>query len=436
MRQDLPVADAHGHLGLAAGAVELPVQRRFAHDRPSLEDRQEAGPVDRAVLRHGHSGDRAQRGQQVHAADRLAGDLPRPGVAGPAEDARHADAAFVHRALLVAQRAGRAVGVNPGDGRAVVAGEQNQGALAQSQLVDAPQQSPHAVVELGDVAVMGRAAGIVRRRIERGEARVGGDRLVRLVEAGVQEEGLALRRRRLAVLAQPPDGLAGHDLGGIPFELPDRLAVLHEVVGVVVVGQGVVLRGEPVVEAVVARLGLPGQFEAAVEVPLAHVAGGVAGPAQQRGHGDLLLAHVHGAERGDPVVDADAKRGAPGHQAGPGRRAVGRGGVAVGQAQPLARQLVDVGRLDHRVAIAGQVAVAEIVGQQDEEVGLLVPRFAPRLCHGRRAAEQRGRQQQGQRPSDGTLHETRDEKPVQQCRQSMMPLLCPTRVHTVRNRRG
>ncbi len=53
-------------------------------------------------------------------------------------------------------------------------------------------------------------------------------------------------------------------------------------------GQGVVLRGEPVFEAVVGRLRLARQVEHAVQVPFADVGRGVAGPLQQGGDGDLL----------------------------------------------------------------------------------------------------------------------------------------------------
>ena len=73
----------------------------------------------------------------------------------------------------------------------------------------------------------------------------------------------------------------------IAFDLADRLAVADEVVGVAMARQGVVLRAEPVVEAVVARLRLRRLVELAGQVPLADVAGAVAGLAEQRGDRDF-----------------------------------------------------------------------------------------------------------------------------------------------------
>ncbi len=136
------------------------------------------------------------------------------------------------------------------------------------------------------------------------------------------------------------------------------------------------------IKAVVRRLRLARQVEPPVHVPLAHVAGRVSRLPQKRGDGDLFPPYVHWREHGDPVVNADAVGRAPGHQAGSGRRAVGGRRIAVGETHAFGGQTIQVGRLDPRMAVAGQVAVAQVVGQGDDEVrapaGTGDPRLGPR----------------------------------------------------------
>ena len=57
-----------------------------------------------------------------------------------------------------------------------------------------------------------------------------------------------------------------------------------------------------------------------------------------------------------PVISADA-----------GRRA-GRADVEVGEANAFVMQPVEVGRLEDRVAVAGQIAVALVVGEDEDDV--------------------------------------------------------------------
>jgi len=62
----------------------------------------------------------------------------------------------------------------------------------------------------------------------------------------------------------------------------------------VVIGQGVVLCAEPVVEAVVVGLRLNRWFvEGAIQMPLANVGSAVTGTAEERGDGDFAGAEVH-----------------------------------------------------------------------------------------------------------------------------------------------
>ena len=106
---------------------------------------------------------------------------------------------------------------------------------------------------------------------------------MRLVGPDGEEE----RLRLVPLRGQPVDRLVHHQRGRIALERADRLAVADEVVRVLVARGGVVLGGQPVLVAVVARLRLGGVVELAVEVPLADVAGGVTRLLEQLRQGDL-----------------------------------------------------------------------------------------------------------------------------------------------------
>src|SRR5204863_2656670 len=124
--------------------------------------------------------------------------------------------------------------------------------------------------------------------------------------------------------------------------------------------------GHPVVVPVVVRLRLGGVVELPVQVPLADVAGGVPGLFEQLGQGEFAGPQVDLAAGGDPGVDAVAVGCAAGEDGRPGRGADGAGGVALGEADALFGEGVEVGGLDDRVAEAGGVAPAEVVGQEED----------------------------------------------------------------------
>ena len=112
---------------------------------------------------------------------------------------------------------------------------------------------------------------------------------------------------------------------------------------------------------------LPRRAEA--EVPLAHAARGVARGAQQ-----LRQRHALGVDQQRVVgPDAAALRPCP-PSVTAGQQAVSRGRtdrvrrVRVGEAHALFGQPVDVGGLDLRRPIATQVAVAQIVGQDENDI--------------------------------------------------------------------
>src|SRR5262249_27933740 len=70
------------------------------------------------------------------------------------------------------------------------------------------------------------------------------------------------------------------------------------------------------------------------------------------------------------VAAAQPVRPAPGQQREPGRRADRRIRVAVREAQSFRCHAVELGRAPASSAIAAEIGVAEIVGEDEDEVGL------------------------------------------------------------------
>ena len=100
-------------------------------------------------------------------------------------------------------------------------------------------------------------------------------------------------------------------------------------------------------------------------------------------------------------VDAGARAVLAAHQRGPGGLAVRAAGVAVGEPHPLGGQAVDVRRLVVLAAEAADVGVAEVVGQDEDDIR---PRFRGR--GGRDHDGRRQGQQSQQTTHDGSLHDS------------------------------
>ena len=131
---------------------------------------------------------------------------------------------------------------------------------------------------------------------------------------------------------------------------------------------------ERVVEAVVARLRVAGDVEAAVEVPLARQVGLVAPALEQRRERDLAWPELDGRAFRDPALDAGPEGRAAGEHGRPRRRAERRGRVVGREAHPFAREAIEGGRLEGVVAVAAEIAVAEVVGDDEQDVRRPRPR--------------------------------------------------------------
>ena len=157
-----------------------------------------------------------------------------------------------------------------------------------------------------------------------------------------------------------------HD--GVAIPLPhfaDLFAIAYPAVGVFGAVKGVHGSAEPVVEAVVAGVGLTLEI---AEVPLANEAGVVALLFEEGGEGDFFLSEMAPFGAGDGV-EAGAIGSASGKDAGAGWGAYGTAGVTVGEAHALFGESIEVRGLDDGAPVAGEVSKTEVVGEKEDNVG-------------------------------------------------------------------
>ncbi len=124
-------------------------------------------------------------------------------------------------------------------------------------------------------------------------------------------------------------------------------------------------------------------------MPFAHHAGLVARGLEGLGEGDGVVWDAAG-----PACAGAAKFDAAGIAAGDelgARGHAGGRGVKRGEAQALGGHAVEAGRLDGGVAEATEVAVADVVGVKQDDVGL----FGGGACLGRGRAEKSEERQRG-----------------------------------------
>lgn len=200
----------------------------------------------------------------------------------------------------------------------------------------------------------------------------------------VVEEGLVGVAFR--VFADVADGVVGDGVGVVP-------GAVGLVVGIVLGGDEGVVAGEGVgveegtgavdgaVEAVEASLAWPVVavgfavfgFGDGGDVPFAGHVGAVAGRLESLGDGEALGVEI-AAVGGEAVVtghmtDACLMRVEAGEE-GASRRAAAAGVVELREAEAVAGELVEVGRVDF-AAIASDVGEAHVIGHDEDDIGLL-----------------------------------------------------------------
>ena len=340
-----------------------------------VRDQVDAVAHDAVVERR--AGDAREGREEVEADDRLTVDLPAFQPVRPVHDERDADAALEVEALGPAERP-----VAARDGRvadaAVVAHEDDEGVVVDAvggEPVDhrpdpAVDRRHHGRVDAGaEVFDVGDGVHVLAGRLQ---GRVG-----RVVREDEEERGVAAR-----VTVDEVDGLVREHVGQVVVDL-DHLApavdlapgagarrpvgVEHRLGGASrEVRRPAGEQAEVLVEAPRQRL----LRRPPAEVPLADVAGRVAGPAHEVAEGPFV--------RRQPDLDVAARRVelvavalgvAAGHQPRP-RRAAHRGrDVGGGEPHAVAGEPVEPRRPHDGAAVAAEIAPAEVVGDDENHVG-------------------------------------------------------------------
>ena len=130
---------------------------------------------------------------------------------------------------------------------------------------------------------------------------------------------------------------------------------------------------------------------APAQLPLADGAGRVAGGAHDLGQGRLVRVQAVVPARRVEFV-ALPLRVASRHQAGTGRAADGRGDVAGLEPDAAAGEFVDVRGVDDLAAVDADVAVAEVVGQDEDDVGRAACLFGGRVGGAAECRDEDGRE--------------------------------------------
>ncbi len=338
-----------------------------------------------AVARVGRVRRGAGRGregrQPIHRNHDLAAGRARRHAARPAEQCRDAQAAFEQVRLLARE--------GPGIGEtlaAIVAREDHDRVPGHAGTVERIEHAADLLVQAGHDSRIGflvaavEIAECLRVVLGRDAGRLGRVRRpfpgpVRGREMQAHEEGLVGRRE----VADEPHRVVAEEIGEIAGLVGQNVFVPQRVIMVEVVGRAA---ADPVIVLVAA-------FERPVvrkeaEVPLADQGRVVALGAQQRRQRGMRWGeprHVGGqrlfeADR-EPILVAS------GDQRRAGRRADGRVRISLGEAKPVLRDTVDVRGREVRAAVAGQIRVAHVVGQDEEDVGRLAG------CLGRRVGRRR-----------------------------------------------
>lgn len=203
-----------------------------------------------------------------------------------------------------------------------------------------------------------------------------------VVEAFVGFDG-AFEAVRAALSFLGFDGRDGGDVFFAPADVDDRVvgvAADDAVVFDINVRRGAVHDGhaEVVVETEVLRSGAEGFFPIVfalleTEVPFAEDGGVVSALFEKVGDGEGFGGDEEGRGDGSGAPEAFAIGSAEGVFAGEepvaGRSADGGGRVGVGKAFSFGGQPVDVGGFEFGGAVAAEIAVAEIVGEDEDDVG-------------------------------------------------------------------
>ncbi len=324
--------------------------------------------------------ERGEGGEEIEAGDELAARAAGGDAAGPASDERHAHAAFPEGVLRAAEgvfhagidRAEAAVGAlvvgGAVDQHAVVGGEDDERvaleperAHLRDELADGPVEVLHGVaVGAGGGAAL-KAGGHEPRHVRLDVGKVKEERARAVVGDDAERFVEKTLRQLVEVGCVFDDALAAQEREGRAHGI---LGVLREQValGALVVRVG---EAEEQIEAVARRE----KLGRVAEVPFSDNGGAVAALAEQCADGGLGGGEADARVGHERARDADALGVATGEQRGAARAAQRRRRVVARETHALGGEAVEVGREDFGRAVAAEVVVAEIVGDDVDDVG-------------------------------------------------------------------
>lgn len=354
---------------LAADHVQLPAPAAHRADHIALkaekrlmraglfscEHGPKIAPIDRTIRRCGLTCKREDRGEPIHVYARGRQRLPAGNTARPASDAGHAQPSFSGRSLHAAQTACTAAIVG-----AVVAGEDDEGALLKTKFDQRGHHPAHAPIQFGDgVAIESGTAFSVK-------ILGGGERFVRHGMCEIEEEG------PLALFAQEGEcalGVTSRERG-LRYRVFDRLFPFDQAHGTHVVA---VENAEIGIKTAVRG---PGRDLLMPKVPFADHAGGVATPLQQFGQKNFARGKPQGIALRSSIrrgisVEPVVKRIAACEQGSAGGRAKRSRGIEVRETGAFARQSIKLRSAMAGMAVTAQVSVPKIIGQNEHDIGRL-----------------------------------------------------------------
>ena len=351
----------------------LPEDRLGARAGGAAQDVAHVLSIRTPAAGNGGSGQPGEGRQKIHRGQHGRGlDAPRRNAARQPRQQRQAHSAFIQTALAAAEWTRRAHGAVAGVHDvnilgSVIAGEQHQRIVGESKLVELSQQASHLFVQVGDRSVEDLHRAFVGHA-SRSEARVELHLLFGGTECRVRNQAPDVQvERPRAVLLDETDAFVDDKLAGPGAEIwiafvPARAIGVDRAVVVEAVGFGT---GRPL---------------AAAEVPFSEVRRGVARllqNAREGGHGGVEpVRHspglVHFGRR-EVAVDLVPRRKMTGRE----RRAAGRTDrivhVELREEGSLAGQSIQVGSLDVAMAVAAEIAPAQVVGENENNVGRAAP---------------------------------------------------------------
>ena len=334
---------------------------------------------ERFVGRRRHSGDPGNRRSEIERDARLIGNNAGGHDIRPPDYRRHADAPFKRAAFDPRQ------GLVPGAARvAVVAGEDHDCVFRELFVFERLQQMADPCVhglDHGDVDIRRRTPLVPERRIQRQwigtVVRWSLKRRMRASVGNIQE------KRLVFATLDELNGFVGHQIGEVPFA-PNRVAVLEKVVsGNDVQAMEIAHSAADAVERVVKAMVMRRELRLVAQVPLAGDGGCIPSVFEQpdnrllfrrqtqlvffaKADGVVVPPHVsrpNGAlQSANPLLIASRQERCS------GGRAFGPIGIVICESDALFGELIQIGRLDVPATVAGQIAVAQIIGQDEDDV--------------------------------------------------------------------